>query len=77
MLNKEEIAELKRIKNNRKRVEKWLIANQDMLNVNAIERKLGLPKGLIQKFLKYDTKIHDKWINSVHDFLKELRSFQK
>lgn len=61
--------------NDRKRVERWLLKNQDYINITAIEKEISAPKGLIQKFIKYDKTIHDKWIDPLHEILKSITSF--
>ncbi|MFL1895873.1 hypothetical protein ACJRPK_09235 [Aquimarina sp. 2-A2] len=61
--------------NDRKRVERWLLKNQNYINITAIEKEISAPKGLIQKFIKYDKIIHDKWIAPLHEILKSITSF--
>ncbi len=68
--------EKKTIKKNRKRVEKWLITNSKYINITAIEKEMSAPKGLIQKFVKYDKKINDKWIDPLHDIIKKFTTFR-
>ncbi len=65
----------KTLEKNRKRVEKWLLSNQRFINITGIEKEISAPKGLVQKFIKYDKKINDKWINPLHEVVKEITSF--
>ncbi|TSE06449.1 MULTISPECIES: hypothetical protein [Aquimarina] len=71
----EEVVSTKKIKNNRKRVEKWLLNNQRYINITAIEKEISAPKGLVQKFVKYDKKINDKWIEPLYSVIKRFTSF--
>ncbi|WP_103071916.1 hypothetical protein [Aquimarina sediminis] len=71
----EELVSPKKIQNNRKRVEKWLVNNQRYINITAIEKEISAPKGLIQKFVKYDKKINDKWIDPLYNVIKRFTSF--
>lgn len=70
-----ELESSKKLKNNRKRVEKWLISNQRFINITGIEKEISAPKGLVQKFIKYDKKINDKWIDPLHGVIKKITSF--
>jgi len=71
----EELVTPKKKLNNRKRVEKWLVANHKYINITAIEKEISAPKGLVQKFVKYDKRIHDKWISPLHDVIKSFTTF--
>ncbi|MEW7292513.1 hypothetical protein [Aquimarina sp. 2304DJ70-9] len=71
----EELVTPKKILNNRKRVEKWLINNHKYINITAIEKEISAPKGLVQKFVKYDKKINDKWISPLYVVIKRFTSF--
>jgi len=71
----EELVSLKKRHNNRKRVERWLIKNQQFINITAIEKEISAPKGLVQKFVKYDKKINDKWIDSLYLIIKKFTTF--
>ncbi|GAA4271106.1 hypothetical protein U6A24_04335 [Aquimarina gracilis] len=71
----EELVSPKKRLNNRKRVEKWLLKNQRYINITAIEKEISAPKGLIQKFVKYDKKINDKWIDPLFMVIKGFTSF--
>ena len=62
-------------RNNRKRVEKWLLKNQKFINITAMEKEISAPKGLIQKFVKYDKKIQDKWIDPIHNVIENFTTF--
>ncbi len=75
MMSKEELELIKKTKINRKRLERWLIKNQKFINITAIEKEVSAPKGLVQKFIKYDKKIHDKWVTPIHDVVKGFTSF--
>ncbi|WP_378177507.1 hypothetical protein [Aquimarina sp. SS2-1] len=74
-MSKEDLEQQKQLQKNRKRVEKWLISNQKFINITGIEKEISAPKGLVQKFIKYDKKINDKWINPLHDVLKRIATF--
>jgi len=74
-MSKEELEQQKQLQKNRKRVEKWLINNQKFINITGIEKEISAPKGLVQKFIKYDKKINDKWINPLHEVLKRIAAF--
>ncbi len=71
----EELVSPKKKLNNRKRVEKWLINNHRYINITAIEKEIAAPKGLVQKFVKYDKKINDKWIEPLFGVIKRFTSF--
>jgi hypothetical protein len=71
----EELVSLKTTKRNRKRVEKWLLNNHRYINITALEKEISGPKGLVQKFVKYDKKINDKWIDPLYDVIKKFTSF--
>ncbi|AXT53123.1 hypothetical protein D1818_20690 [Aquimarina sp. BL5] len=74
-MSKEDLEQQKQLQKNRKRVEKWLINNQNFINITGIEKEISAPKGLVQKFIKYDKKINDKWINPLHEVLKRIATF--
>ncbi|WP_299213528.1 hypothetical protein [uncultured Aquimarina sp.] len=74
-MSKEDLEQQKQLQKNRKRVEKWLISNQNFINITGIEKEISAPKGLVQKFIKYDKKINDKWINPLHEVLKRIATF--
>ncbi|MDH7444602.1 hypothetical protein [Aquimarina sp. 2201CG14-23] len=74
-MSKEQLEEQKQLQKNRKRVEKWLINNQKFINITGIEKEISAPKGLVQKFIKYDKKINDKWINPLHGVIKGIATF--
>ncbi|GAA4112008.1 hypothetical protein GCM10022393_10150 [Aquimarina addita] len=65
----------KQLEKSRKRVEKWLMNNKAFINITGIEKHISAPKGLVQKFIKYDKKINDKWIEPLHGVIKEISSF--
>ncbi|WP_459209965.1 hypothetical protein [Aquimarina rhabdastrellae] len=58
--------------NRREKVEHWLIKNQKYINYQAIEREIGVAKGCIQKFLKYNRKINDDRIAAIEQWIKQL-----
>ncbi len=60
----------------RKRIEQWLADRHRFINLTALEKSISAPKGLIQKFVKYDTRIADKWIDPIYSVLKEFNSFK-
>lgn len=68
-------AEEKQLAKSRKKVEKWLISNKRFINITGIEKDISAPKGLIQKYIKYDKKINDKWIEPIHGVIKKITSF--
>ncbi|MDY8134244.1 hypothetical protein [Aquimarina sp. 2201CG5-10] len=72
----EELEKIKKRGNNRKRLERWLIENQRFINITGIEKEISAPKGLLQKFIKYDKKINDKWIDPLHTVVKEITTFR-
>ncbi len=74
-MSKEDLEQQKQLQKNRKRVEKWLISNQKFINITGIEKEISAPKGLVQKFIKYDKKINDKWIDPLHEVLKRITVF--
>ena len=65
----------KKTKNNRKRVERWLLNNQKYINITAIEKEISAPKGLVQKYIKYNKKINDKWIDPLYSVIKQFTTF--
>ncbi len=71
----EELVSPKKRQNDRKRVEKWLLNNHRYINITAIEKEISAPKGLVQKFVKYDKKINDKWIDPLFVVIKRFTTF--
>ncbi len=71
----EELVSKKKKQNNRKRVEKWLHKNHKYINLTALEKEISAPKGLVQKFVKYDKKINDKWMDQLYGVIKRFTSF--
>ena len=57
----------------RKQVEKWVIQFSPYLNFTKLEQKYGMPKGKIQKFVKYSAKLEYKWIIALKDFKSMIR----
>lgn len=72
----ENLISKRKVENARKKVEKWLLENHKYINITAIEKEISGPKGLVQKFVKYDKKINDKWICPLHDVIKKFTSFR-
>ncbi len=70
-----ELVSPKKKLNNRKRVENWLIKNHRYINITAIEKEISAPKGLVQKFVKYDKKINDDWIDQLYGVIKSFTAF--
>lgn len=70
----DELKQAKKLANDRKRVERWLMKNQRFINITGIEKEISAPKGLVQKFIKYDKRINDKWITPLHGVIKEITS---
>ncbi len=57
----------------RGKVENFLRDNDPILNVRGLEKKIGLPKGAIQKFLRYDNrKLDDEKIDALDKFIKNI-----
>ena len=71
----EELVSPKKRQKDRKRVEKWLLNNHRYINITAIEKEISAPKGLVQKFVKYDKKINDKWIDPLFVVIKRFTTF--
>ncbi|UZO80574.1 hypothetical protein NBT05_16710 [Aquimarina sp. ERC-38] len=74
-MTQDQSAEEKQLAKSRKKVEKWLISNKRFINITGIEKDISAPKGLIQKYIKYDKKINDKWIEPIHGVIKKITSF--
>lgn len=58
----------------RQKVQNWLKKHGHILNKNAFEREIGISKGVIQKFLKYDKKLNDETIKKIYRYLLKLKS---
>jgi hypothetical protein len=56
----------------RKKIESWLITFADILNITALERKVDIQRGRIQKFIKYNRKLENSEIKALEEFLKDL-----
>ncbi len=56
----------------RKKIEAWLITYADVLNITALERKVNIQRGKIQKFVKYNRKLDNSIIKALEEFLKDL-----
>lgn len=63
------------LKTKRRKVENWLKSRSEFINITGIEKSLNSPKGLVQKFIKYDRKIHDKYIESLYDRIKMITTY--
>ncbi|MEW7289622.1 hypothetical protein [Aquimarina sp. 2304DJ70-9] len=59
-------------KDKRNQIERWIMSNYHFLNLSAIERELGIPKGTLQKFYKYDRKLDYKWIDLISEFARSI-----
>lgn len=73
-MSDDEVKQARKLANDRKRVERWLMKNQRFINITGIEKEITAPKGLVQKFIKYDKRINDKWIAPLHGVIKEITS---
>ncbi|MBQ0733424.1 hypothetical protein [Aquimarina celericrescens] len=58
--------------NIRQRVEHWLLTYGHLINKNALEREIGVSKGMIQKFTKYGKRINDDRIKALFKVLKKM-----
>ena len=58
----------------RKKVEKWLLENKDILKIASMERKLGFSRGTISKFYRKSNgrKLRNNEINSIDVMIKEI-----
>lgn len=56
----------------RKKMENWFVTFSPYLNFSRIERDYGMPKGKLQKFIKYNAKLEYKWVLALKDFRKSL-----
>lgn len=55
-------------------VRKWLIDNEKFINYRSLEREINAPRGIIQKWIKYDFKMPEKWIDKLHPLIKRITS---
>ncbi len=53
----------------REDIENWLIKNSSLLNYQAIEREVGITKGTLQKFVKYERKLNNEVILILERFI--------
>lgn len=53
----------------REKVESWMLKNKKFLNVKAIENDIEVPRGTVQKFLKYGRKLNTKRINALNKWM--------
>ncbi len=63
------MAKKKRRSYKRNTVEKWLIKNEEVINISALERILSIPKGTIQKFLREGKRINDERIDIINNWI--------
>ncbi|UZO81355.1 hypothetical protein NBT05_02515 [Aquimarina sp. ERC-38] len=56
----------------RKRVEKLLNEIQDIISIQAFERKLNLTRGTIYKFLKEQRKLKNSEIKVLDNYFKDI-----
>ncbi|UZO80848.1 hypothetical protein NBT05_18150 [Aquimarina sp. ERC-38] len=68
-------AENKSLETKRKKVEKWLMEKNRFYNKTAFEQELGLPKGVVQKFVKYNKPFHDKHVDPLYSMIKRMTTF--
>ena len=54
---------------------KWLKNNKSFLNINMIEKEIGMPKSTLQKVLTGDRNLPNNWEDSVNRFVKRLKRF--
>lgn len=54
---------------------KWLKNNKSFLNINMIEKEIGMPKSTLQKVLIGDRNLPDNWDAPVNEFVKRLKRF--
>ncbi|WP_298541897.1 hypothetical protein [uncultured Aquimarina sp.] len=46
--------------------------NERFFNYRSLEREIKSPKGIIQKWVKYDFKIPQKWINELYHLINKI-----
>ncbi|WP_152538620.1 hypothetical protein [Aquimarina macrocephali] len=56
----------------RKKIEYWLIKNQTIINISGLENECGIPRGRIQKFIKYGSKLRDSEIEALENHIKNI-----
>ena len=56
----------------RQRVENWLLTYGHLINKNALEREIGVSKGMIQKFIRYGKRINDERIKQLFKLIKKF-----
>ena len=76
VMPEEEKKRLQQLANKRRRVEGWLLKNHTLINFTAIEKQIDAPKGLVQKFVKYNKKINDKWIEPLYIVIRDIASLR-
>lgn len=55
----------------------WLIENNGFINYRSLEREINCPRGIIQKWVEYDMKIPEKWINPLYSLIENITKVQK
>lgn len=66
-----------KLKTKKIRIKKWLVHNQEVLNILGIERRLSFPKGVVHKFIKYNRALSDERVKKIDDMIQELISNYK
>ncbi|UZO79736.1 hypothetical protein NBT05_12335 [Aquimarina sp. ERC-38] len=56
----------------RMKIESWLLTNYELINKQALDRKIDAPKGTVQKFIKYGKRINDERIRKLYKVIYEL-----
>jgi len=57
----------------RRQVENWLLKNGHLINKTAFEREIGISKGVLQKFLRYEKRISDSNIKELFKLIKQVK----
>ena len=50
----------------------WLMENNRFINYRSLEREINCPRGIIQKWVKYDMKIPEKWIDPIYGLIIKI-----
>ncbi len=64
-----------KLREKRRMTEKWLLANYRFMNLRALERAIKCPRGILQKYVMYDIKIPEKWIDPLYILIKKIVIF--
>lgn len=69
LLKIDKVSTLKRL-----RTEKWLITYKEVLNISALEIKLGFKRGVLSKFFKEkeSRKLKNDEILIIHQFIEKM-----